>query len=93
LIATFARRWASFTRPPEAIEFILDECGYKGQRSHRLLDPACGSGSFLVAALRRYLNNQPPGSNAREVLLDLTEGLRIVGLDINPFAVLMSQVT
>ncbi len=81
-----------FYTPPEAIEFILDECGYKGQRSHRLLDPACGSGSFLVAALRRYLNNQPPGSNPREVLLDLTEGLRIVGLDINPFAVLMSQV-
>jgi hypothetical protein len=46
-----------FYTPPEAIEFILDECGYKGQRSHRLLDPACGSGSFLVAALRRYLHN------------------------------------
>jgi len=81
-----------FYTPPEAIEFILDECGYKGQRGHRLLDPACGSGSFLVAALRRYLNNQPAGSKAKEVLLDLPEGLRIVGFDINPFAVLMAQV-
>ncbi|HEX5483036.1 MAG TPA: N-6 DNA methylase [Terriglobia bacterium] len=81
-----------FYTPPEAIEFILDECGYKGQRGHRLLDPACGSGSFLVAALRRYLSSQPPGSDPKGVLLDLTEGLRIVGFDINPFAVLMSQV-
>ncbi|MGH9351514.1 MAG: Eco57I restriction-modification methylase domain-containing protein, partial [Terriglobia bacterium] len=81
-----------FYTPPEAIEFILDECGYKGQRGHRLLDPACCSGSFLVAALRRYLNNQPSGSKAKDALLDLTEGLRIVGFDINPFAVLRSQV-
>jgi hypothetical protein len=81
-----------FYTPPEAIEFILDECGYVGRRSHRLLDPACGSGSFLVAALRRYLHNQPASSKPKEALLDLTEGLRIVGFDINPFAVLMSQV-
>ena len=40
-----------FYTPPEVIEFILDECRYKGQRADRLLDPACGSGSFLAAAL------------------------------------------
>lgn len=80
-----------FYTPPEAIEFILDECGYKGQRGDRLLDPACGSGSFLVAALRRYLAKQS-GADKEAVLRDLTEGFRIVGFDINPFAVLMSQV-
>ncbi len=80
-----------FYTPSEVIEFILDECGYKGQRAERLLDPACGSGSFLVAALRRYLARNK--SQEKEALLrDLTEGLRLVGLDINPFAVLMSQV-
>jgi methylase of polypeptide subunit release factors len=80
-----------FYTPAEAIEFILDECGYRGQRGDRLLDPACGSGSFLAAALRRYLKQQT-GTDAKKVLLDLTEGLRIVGFDINPFAVLMAQV-
>ncbi len=80
-----------FYTPSEVIEFILDECGYKGQRGERLLDPACGSGSFLVAALRRYLGRNR--SQEKEALLrDLTEGLRLVGFDINPFAVLMSQV-
>ena len=80
-----------FYTPREAIEFILDECGYRGQRGERLLDPACGSGSFLVAALQRYLEAQK-GQDKIEMLRDLTDGLRIVGFDINPFAVLMAQV-
>ncbi len=74
-----------FYTPPEVIEFILDECGYKGQRGDRLLDPACGSGSFLTAALRRYLKNVT--GDAKRALQDLTDGFGIVGFDINPFAV------
>jgi len=79
-----------FYTPGEVIEFILDECGYKGQRGDRLLDPACGSGSFLAAALNRYLKNA--GGDPKKALQDLTDGLRIVGFDINPFAVLMAQM-
>lgn len=80
-----------FYTPPEIVSFILDECGYHGKLGDRLLDPACGSGSFLVAALRRYLD-QHKAMDPQSLLRDLTEGLRIVGFDINPFAVLMSQV-
>lgn len=80
-----------FYTPAGVIELILDECGYTGQPGHRLLDPACGSGSFLVAALRRYLRQQSRSSK-ESALRDLTEGLRIVGFDINPFAVLMAQI-
>ena len=32
---------------------VLDQVGYTGQVGCRLLDPACGSGTFLVMALRR----------------------------------------
>lgn len=80
-----------FYAPEEVIEFILDECVYKAQRGDRLLDPACGSGSFVAAALRRYLHAQR-GGDPKKALLDLTEGLRIIGFDINPFAVLMAQL-
>jgi hypothetical protein len=80
-----------FYTPAEVIELILDQCGYKGKGGDRLLDPPCGSGSFLVSALKRYLK-QRTGADPKSVLLDLTEGLRIVGFDINPFAVLMAQV-
>jgi len=79
-----------FYTPTEAIEFILDECGYVGQPS-RLLDPSCGSGSFIAAALRRYLSAHSAMPKVA-MLADLTEGLRIIGFDINPFAVLMAQV-
>jgi hypothetical protein len=80
-----------FYTPEEVIKFILDECGYTGQRGDRLLDPACGSGSFVAAALRRYLHAQR-GVEPKKILLDLTDGLRIIGFDINPFAVLMAQL-
>jgi hypothetical protein len=79
-----------FYTPREVVEFILDECGYKGQRGDRLLDPSCGSGTFLAAALRRYLKNA--SGEPKKILQDLTDGLRIVGFDINPFAVLMAQI-
>ena len=35
-------------------EHVLDQVGYHGQADARLLDPTCGSGTFLLAALRRW---------------------------------------
>ena len=32
---------------------VLDQVGYTGEPGQRLLDPACGSGTFLLMALRR----------------------------------------
>ncbi len=82
-----------FYTPPEVVDFILDQVGYEGEVTDRarLLDPACGSGTFLVAALRRYLGAHQ-GQDAREVLTHLVGGLHIVGLDVNPFAALLAQV-
>jgi len=83
-----------FYTPPEVVDFILDEIGYTTNTvslsSKRLLDPACGSGTFLVHALQRYLKANQRRS-ASEVLPELLGGLKIVGFDVNPFAVLMSK--
>lgn len=81
-----------FYTPPEVVEFILDHVGYQGPdiAAKRLLDPACGSGTFLVYALKRYLEVSP--GTVKEKLQSLRDGFRIVGFDINPFAVLMAQV-
>ena len=40
-------------------EHVLDQVGYHGQAEARLLDPTCGSGTFLLAALRRWRQQVP----------------------------------
>jgi len=80
-----------FYTPPAVVDFILDQVGYQGEG--RLLDPACGSGTFLIHALRRFIRGErQKGSSPLEILRKLTEDYTLVGFDINPFAVMMSQV-
>ncbi len=41
--------------PDWLADHVLDQVGYHGQPDARLLDPACGSGTFLLLALRRMV--------------------------------------
>ncbi|MDQ2688563.1 MAG: SAM-dependent methyltransferase, partial [Armatimonadota bacterium] len=49
-------RKGHFLTRPEVVEYMLDLLGYTSADviGKRILDPACGSGSFLVHAARRY---------------------------------------
>ncbi len=49
-------RKGHFLTRPEVVEYMLDLLGYNTPDifGQRILDPACGSGSFLVHAARRY---------------------------------------
>ncbi len=61
----------------------------RGEQDTVILDPACGSGSFLVAAIRRIFGafgDKPPADIASFI-----EG-NVVGIDINPFAVEMAKL-
>jgi len=85
-----------FYTPKEVVGRILDETEYtQGIYRDRLLDPACGSGTFLVEAVERYLNDieryhsDPDWEKHLDELCNLP---RIVGLDVHPFAVLMAQI-
>ncbi len=67
----------------------------RGVSNERLIDPSCGSGTFLVEAVERYIadvENYETDPNWEEHLRDLCTRPRIVGLDIHPFAVLMAQI-
>lgn len=91
------RALGEFYTPEEIVDYIVDGVNYRNISNKRLLDPSCGSGSFLVAAVRRYLQEAKPlvvSGTKRwpEILSELCESPRIVGLDINPFAILMAQV-
>ena len=76
--------------PDWLAELVLDEVGYKGQPKLRVLDPACGSGTFLVLAIRRARetaddNLKEPKDTAEQILSNIT------GFDLNPLAVIASR--
>lgn len=79
-----------FYTPTSIVDFILDQVGYTADESielpeYDILDPACGSGTFLVRAtarLRERLDEK--GVGPKESLRIIQN--RIHGLDINPFA-------
>jgi hypothetical protein len=85
-----------FYTPQPVIEYIMDGVGYdRGVSSERLIDPACGSGTFLVEAVERYIEDveqYEDDPDWQTHLRDLCTRPRIVGLDIHPFAVLMAQI-
>ena len=49
------RQLGEYYTPDWLAAHVLDQVGYAGQPDSRLFDPACGSGTFLVLALRRWL--------------------------------------
>lgn len=76
--------------PDWLAERVLNQLGYQGDPRERLLDPGCGSGTFLVLALRRVREY------ASEKLLPESEVLsqvlsNVVGFDLNPLAVIAAR--
>ncbi len=58
----------------------------------RVLDPACGSGTFLFHAVRRYLDAADAAGRAPDKALSAcTE--RVLGVDVHPVAVAIARVT
>ncbi|HEY2738610.1 MAG TPA: class I SAM-dependent methyltransferase, partial [Thermoanaerobaculia bacterium] len=58
----------------------------------RVLDPACGSGTFLFHAVRRYLEAaDETGVPLFKALSELTD--RVLGIDLHPVAVALARVT
>jgi hypothetical protein len=58
----------------------------------RVLDPACGSGTFLFHAIRRFLAEAEAGDVApRRRAFEATQ--HVAGMDIHPVAVIIARVT
>ena len=76
--------------PDWLAELVLDRVGYSGQREQTLMDPTCGSGTFLVAAIqRRIAAATEAGESPNDVLDDVFD--HILGFDLNPLAVISSR--
>lgn len=101
------RRLGFVPTPDEIVELILDLAGYDASKLELckkiLLDPACGSGTFLVEAalrLRRHLENDMPchaelkKGAEWEYKKQLVEHMieRLWGIDIHPFATFLTSL-
>lgn len=80
--------------PDWLAEYTLNEVGYKGNPNHRILDPSCGSGTFLITAVNRIRGwyeanrercNFDEGELCRKILAN------VVGFDLNPLAVMAAR--
>lgn len=80
--------------PPELVEFVLAEILTPDMlsRAPRVLDPACGSGIFLVEAFRRMARDMSRRLGRRLTAAELRRLLleRVAGVDINTEAVRLS---
>jgi hypothetical protein len=80
--------------PDWLADHVLNELGYEGDPDKRILDPACGSGTFLVMAINRirrwYDRNREKLTYGEGDLLKkiLTN---VVGFDLNPLAVMAAR--
>ncbi len=72
-----------FYTPDWLAELTLEQLEYKGGT---LLDPACGSGTFLFCAIRRL---RAAGVTGNELVTSAIES--ITGIDVHPVAALMAR--
>jgi hypothetical protein len=86
------------TLEPALDEFGVDAAAVEreGKRptepGFRMIDPACGSGHFLLGAFPRILKRwqeKEPGTNVRELVQRTLTSIH--GVDINPFAVAIAR--
>lgn len=93
-----ARKKYALLQTPDFVEaFILDrtlepalsEFGLKG---FKMIDPACGSGHFVLGAFDRILSHwrrEEPGTNAQELVQRALDSVN--GVDCNPYAISIAR--
>ena len=88
-----------FLTPPEVVEYMLDRADYTLPTiiGESLLDPACGSGSFLVHAARRLrrviqttMAQRDPVDRSRMFVEQVKS--KLVGLEVNPFSCYLAEL-
>ena len=93
-----ARKKYALLQTPEFVEeFILDRTLEPaleefGLQDFRMIDPACGSGHFLLGSFARLLDcwqRKEPGTNVRVLAQRALDGVH--GVDVNPYAVAIAR--
>lgn len=83
------RALGEFYTSPKMANETLDAAGYDGSLDKLIADISCGSGTFVICAIRRAISKNV-GLTPHEILKGITE--KIIGIDIHPLAVAMARV-
>lgn len=90
------RNKGQYYTPPAIVTYILNTVGYGGAAAvgpnKRLIDPACGSGSFLVAAAKRLVAAYETSAQDDPAAVLNTVKETLYGFDLNPFACYLAEV-
>lgn len=78
------KQLGQFYTPDFVIDYILDQVGVSPEK--KILDPACGSGGFLMKAYDRLRKQYLEQGWAEEVIHEQILKNNLYGIDINPFA-------
>jgi len=83
-------RLGEYYTPDWLAELLLNEVGYDGNTLKRFLDPACGSGTFLVLAIQRAKEH---GAKEKWSSLEIVKRIvaNVWGFDLNPLAVIAAR--
>lgn len=76
--------------PDWLAQHLLDRVGYHGEPDQKLLDPSCGSGTFLVEVINRLKQGCATAGLSPLKTLD-TILSNVKGLDLNPLAVISAR--
>lgn len=74
--------------PDWIVEFSLDRIGFKGDIEKKVIDPTCGSGAFIIQALKKVIKNcggEISVSDAKKITSN------IVGFDLNPISAVAAK--
>lgn len=84
----FRHLLGEYFSPDWIVEHALNRIGYQGQADKKLLDPTCGSGAFIIQAIKRYIK-------AKNNNIDVSEAINItkniVGIDLNPISAVSAK--
>jgi Eco57I restriction-modification methylase/restriction endonuclease TaqI-like protein len=88
------KRRGHFSTPSALVERILDACGYTPDRDLsgvRVLDPACGSGNFIVGTAHRLLTAGKRRELSHDACVALVQS-NIWGFDPDPVACFLAEM-
>ncbi|MDB2243012.1 Eco57I restriction-modification methylase domain-containing protein [Halorubrum ezzemoulense] len=96
------KRLGAYYTPPTAVEFLLDYSSFTPhernikQRDEPVLDPACGSGTFVLAAMSRVIDALKDSGYDLTRDDDLLTAIDLInekirGFDVDPFAIQLAQ--